>query len=79
MFPCTSDAPEEILENRYNARIAKGDEYVGNTPYRVAIQHPNEVSSRSLIKIADLVIDVAGLSPDAIATGLLEKASKRRI
>lgn len=52
-------APDWLLEQRYEARRAAGNEYSSDTPYVVATQHPNEVAARELESIADLVIDVS--------------------
>jgi len=71
-------ASETILEARYNARLIAGGEYAGNTPYSVAIQHPNEISSRSLIDVADLVINVEGRSSNDIATEIATYTTPRR-
>jgi adenylate kinase family enzyme len=64
-------APESILKERYETRLSKGEEYAGNTPYEVAIQHPNEISSRGLIDVADLVIDIKGKTPGEVAQGIV--------
>ncbi|HET7160176.1 MAG TPA: AAA family ATPase [Burkholderiales bacterium] len=48
-------ASEAVLRQRYAAR----DDV---TPYDVAVQHDNEIASRSLVGIADLVIDM-GATP----------------
>lgn len=53
-------ATEKVLRARYDARLAAGGEYEGGTPYDVAVGHPNEVASRGLIRIADLVVDSTG-------------------
>lgn len=58
-------APEDVLRARYEARLAGGSEYEGGTPYGVAVTHPNEMASRALIKIADLVVDAN--DPQALA------------
>lgn len=52
-------APEEELRRRYEERLTKGGEYEGGTPYDEAITHPNEVSSRALGKIADLIVNTS--------------------
>lgn len=54
-------APETVLHRRYTVR---GD----STPYEVAIQHENEVASRSLSEIADLVLDT---SKESLVEGAL--------
>jgi adenylosuccinate synthase len=52
-------APEDVLEWRYEARRASGADYSSDTPYGIAILHPNEVAARGLEAIADLVVDVS--------------------
>lgn len=66
-------APEEILQQRYEARIARGGEYTGNTPYNEARNHANEVESRSLIGIADFVVDLSNKPPEEVAAEILYK------
>jgi len=67
-------APETILRDRYETRRTKGEGYSGNTPYDLAIQHSNEVASRSLIRIADTVIDVVGLTSNEVAQRIITRA-----
>ena len=45
--------------------------------YDQAIAHPNEVNSRSLIEIADDVIDTHALDPGAIASRILTEWEDR--
>ncbi|WP_144289878.1 AAA family ATPase [Ideonella sp. A 288] len=59
-------APERVLRARYEARLAAGSEYEGGTPYDVAIAHPNEVASRALVAVADVVVETTN------STGLSE-------
>ncbi len=66
-------APEELLRARYEERIAAGGEYAGNTPYPVAATHPNELSARGLIELADLTIDLHRTAPDQAAITIAEK------
>jgi adenylosuccinate synthase len=68
-------ASEELLRRRYEARMASGAEYLGNTSYDAAIAHPNEIESRSLIRIADLVVAVDGLSPEQIVQMAMTRLS----
>lgn len=49
-------APEVVLRKRYEAR---GDP----TPYDVAVRHDNEIASRSLGEMADIVVDTSIESP----------------
>ncbi|MCA7927177.1 AAA family ATPase [Burkholderia cenocepacia] len=51
-------APEEILRKRYEARLAGSTVGLSAPSYEAAISHPNEVAARSLIQIADIVVDV---------------------
>lgn len=59
-------ADEVTLQSRYEARVIAGEEYLGSTPYGVAITHPNEIAARSMLGIADAVINVEGKSLEAI-------------
>ena len=46
-------ASEDVLRKRYTTRLAvTGD----TTPYEIVITHENEVASRGLISIAELVL-----------------------
>jgi hypothetical protein len=67
-------ASEEVLRQRYELRQSSGDDYVGQTPYNVAVRHPNEVAARSLIEIADLAIDVGEGSPEEAASLIVQRA-----
>ncbi|SEH40038.1 AAA family ATPase [Tardiphaga sp. OK245] len=67
------NAPEEVLEQRYQARLANGGEYAGNTPYNVAKSHLNEIESRSLIDVADVVVDLGQKSPEKAAAEILKQ------
>lgn len=71
-------APEEVLQKRYDERIAAGGEYDGNTPYAVAKNNPNEVSSRSLEEIAEVVLDLTKSSPEEAAAEILKRVATRR-
>lgn len=66
------DAPEEILRQRYSARLVNARDA---TPYDVAIRHENEVASRDLIHIADLVLDAGTASPQELAREIVKAAS----
>ena len=69
-------APEPIIEARYNDRLLAGDE-AGNVAYATAIAHTNELSSRSLIDIADFLVDLASASSEAAALAIVEKWNER--
>lgn len=72
------NASEKILRERYNERASKGHDYAGNVEYSVAIRHPNEASSRSLIEFADLVIDASTKSSEQLGTEVVEFIHQRR-
>jgi adenylosuccinate synthase len=54
-------APEPVLIERYTTRMMPGD-----TPYEVAVLHPNEVAARSLEHHADIVVDTSWWSPEQV-------------
>lgn len=55
--------PEKVLKKRYETRDRQGDSVL----YEDATKHSNEVSSRGLVQIADLVVDLDELTSDAAA------------
>jgi hypothetical protein len=67
------NAPEITLQQRYEARLAAGGEYAGATPYSVAKSHSNEVEARSLIEVADAVVDLSNKPPEKAAAEILEQ------
>ncbi len=71
-------APEPIIEARYNDRLLAGDE-VGNIAYAAAIAHANEQSSRSLIDIADFLVDLASASSEVAGLAIVEKWNEREV
>ena len=70
-------APEEVLRARYEERLAAGGEYAGNTPYPAAAAHPNEISARSLVDVADLTIDLHRVTADQVAITIVENCKGR--
>lgn len=70
-------APDLILEARYNERLARGGEHPGNTTYADAVRHPNEIASRNLHSIADLVVDLEHTSSQEAALAILRKWEER--
>lgn len=64
-------ADEAVLRARYSQRADA-------TPYEVAVQHENEIAARSLIDIADLVIDTGLESAEHAADRVLGAAALRR-
>ncbi|MGH6648034.1 AAA family ATPase [Aquabacterium sp.] len=72
------DAPEIVLQQRYASRSSSIRDL---TPYQSAVQHENEVASRSLIEIADHVFDTSALTSQEIAEAIVKKLttlSRRR-
>ena len=69
------NAQEEVLQQRYAARLASDKDA---TPYDIAIRHENEVASRDLIHIADLVLDAGVASPQELAREIVVAAEQRR-
>jgi adenylate kinase family enzyme len=67
------NAPEATLRQRYEVRLTDGGEYAGATPYNVATNHSNEVEARSLIEVADAVVDLSEKPPEKAATEILEQ------
>lgn len=65
-------ADEAVLRDRYGKR---GD----SIPYDVAIEHDNEVAARSLIDVADLIIDTGSESAERAADQIVEAAGRRRV
>jgi adenylate kinase family enzyme len=70
-------APEEILRNRYEWRMSLGNDYSNSVPYSDAINHPNELASRSLVKLADIVVDTSQLTTAEIAISVLSSMKQR--
>lgn len=68
------DAPESVLQKRYELRAGS----TGNiTPYHVAISHENEIASRGLVDIADIVFDASVLTPVEVAEAITTAARRR--
>lgn len=63
-------AGEAVLMQRYQDRLRQGGEYLGNTPYEAAIQHPNEVAARGLASLADVTISTEHSTPSLVASRL---------
>jgi adenylosuccinate synthase len=72
-------APEETLEKRYEERRAKQANPLDVSPYAIAIDHPNERSSRELISIADAIYDTSLMGSDQISEQIVDWFSKRSI
>lgn len=63
-------APEPVLQQRYVDRLILSGatlEYA-KTEYERLVLHPNEIEARSLLQIADIVLDTDEMSPEDIAT-----------
>jgi gluconate kinase len=71
-------ASESIIEARYNRRLLAGGE-TGNVTYAATIAHANELSSRSLIDIADFVVNLGSASSEAAALSIIKKWSEREV
>lgn len=71
-------ASESFLEKRYEDRLKSAGEYAGNVPYAVACIHSNEVASRSLIDVADTVLDVEGKQIEELAEIVFAVAHSRK-
>jgi hypothetical protein len=69
------NAPEDVLRERYCARLPSARDA---TPYDVAARHENEVASRDLIFIADLVLDASIANPQELAQKIAMSADQRR-
>lgn len=70
------NAPEEVLRQRYAARLISAKDA---TQYDVAIRHENEVASRDLIHIANLVLDASVANPQELAREIVLAAGASRI
>jgi cytidylate kinase len=70
-------AREDVLEKRYSERLSAGNEYGGNTPYSVAAKSQNEISSRGLREIADVILDLTKASPEEAAEAILKECNIR--
>lgn len=66
-------APDEILTSRYESRNRKGDNL---TEYQRAIDTDNEREARSLVEIADCVIDTSEHSAVYVAGRALEEFTR---
>jgi len=56
IFHLHLDAPEEVLRERYEQRLRDGGEPIQGA-YDLAVAHENELESRSLIDLADDVVE----------------------
>ncbi|SFT97560.1 AAA family ATPase [Paraburkholderia aspalathi] len=54
-------APEVVLRDRYEKRRLEGNDK-DSAPYDEAIAHDNERAARSLIEVADLVLDMSEMT-----------------
>jgi cytidylate kinase len=69
-------APEDILRARFLERARDGDETETPASYDICVAHPNEQTSRSLHKIADMVIDLSEVSPTEAAELIVDHQAK---
>ena len=63
-------ASEEVLKDRFLARARDGDESDLPGAYEKHVEHPNEQAARSLVEIADAVLDLAAMSPEEAADAI---------
>lgn len=70
-------ASEAALRYRYEARTTALGTAGDTTPYDVAIAHSNEAASRSLISLADLVLDMEVTAPQEAARLILRCIQSR--
>ncbi len=70
-------ASEDVLRQRYSDRIRSGQEYSGAVSYEDATMHPNEIETRSLCDVAEIVLDVSSLSASDVAKSVVEKLAER--
>jgi hypothetical protein len=66
-------APDEELRRRFSSRIVGAPQIDYLSDFDRSIRHPNEVASRSLESIADLVLQVHQLTAGQIATSIMTK------
>jgi predicted kinase len=72
-------APEMVLRQRYEGRANAFEAAANTTTYDVAIAHSNEVAARSLISLADAVIDTEMTTPQEAAALVLAHFEARGI
>ncbi len=66
-------ADEETLQKRFASRLDGHSIESAAELYAAAVQHSNEVHSRSLVAIADLVIDLTKSEPRHVAQRIAER------
>lgn len=71
-------AAEIVLRTRYSARANAFGDRDSLSTYEHLIAHPNEVASRSLQSLADLVFDTSEVSPPDIAQSIVTAIKGRR-
>lgn len=69
-------APEVVLRQRYEARLVSDTSEPSDDAYATAIAHPNEVESRGLARIADIVFDVTMVPASELAEQLMARLQK---
>lgn len=65
-------ASEEILRARYLQRQSSGDRREAAVSYEALVRHPNEVASRALGSIADVVYNSGDRSAESIANDIVQ-------
>ena|SRR5688572_18700640 len=66
-------APDDELRRRFASRVASAPQIDSLADFDNSIKHPNEIASRSLESIADLVLEVHQLTARQIATSIMTK------
>jgi adenylate kinase family enzyme len=66
-------APDDELRRRFASRITSAPQIDSLADFDSSIKHPNEVASRSLESIADLILEVHQLTARQIATSIMTK------
>jgi hypothetical protein len=66
-------APDDELRRRFVGRMASGLQIDSLADFDSSVEHPNEIASRSLESIADLVLGVHQLTARQIATSIVTK------
>lgn len=70
-------ASEDVLRQRFESRRKSGSHSEGSTDYAAAIAHPNEVSARALLQIADLSINLGELNPDHASEMVVDYVARK--
>jgi adenylosuccinate synthase len=75
IFHIHIDAREAILTKRFDERLSNKDTTDYEKPYDEHIKHPNEISSRALGGVADLVIEYSDISAGEAVQLILDRGA----